>query len=325
MSLALSTPVSSTLRHRHFAVDTATLRVDRPLDFDLFTYAHGSMMLFREKSLPFTDEARRHLADSHAKEVYLLEEQRPSYLSYLEHELPGLLRDTHIPPAARAHIVYFAAKVISESILADPTFPGNVKCSERLVQQLVGFLCRGPEGFRDLVKLSDTDYRLHSHSVNVCLFSLELARHAGVEDRDELVALGQGALLHDIGKTRIDARVMRKRSPLSHAEFELMKKHVDFGMELLSGMKDMPKSAYLPVQQHNEREDGSGYPRGLAGDQIHLYGKITAIADVFDAITTNRVFKKACSSFDGLREMLKLPLDQTLLNQFIRLLGPDMS
>lgn len=325
MGMALSTPVTSSIRHRYFAVDPVSLRADRQLAFDLFTYVNGNMVLFRERSLSFTEDVRRQLADSHAQQVYLLEEQRRAYLEYLEHELPGLLRDTHIQPAVKAHIVYSTAKVMAESILADPTYHGNVKCAERLVQQIAGFLCRGPEGFRDLVKLSDADYRLHSHSVNVCLFSLELARHAGIEDRDELVALGMGALLHDIGKTKIDARVLRKRSPLSHAEFELMKKHVDFGMELLSGMKDMPEWAFLPVMQHNEREDGSGYPRGLAGGQIHPFGKITAVADVFDALTTNRVFKKAYTSFDALKEMLRLPLDLSILRQFIRLLGPDPS
>ena len=109
----------------------------------------------------------------------------------------------------------------------------------------------------------------------------------------------------------------------SHAEFELMKKHVDFGLEILSEMNDIPKAALIPVLKHNEREDGSGYPRGLTGDHIHVFGKITAIADVFDAMTTDRVFRKALRSYDAFKEMLSMPLDRRLLTAFIELLGPE--
>jgi HD-GYP domain-containing protein (c-di-GMP phosphodiesterase class II) len=261
--------------------------------------------------------------DNRVKQVYIHESQRHLYLGYMEEELPSLLRDDHIPSAAKAHIVYATSKVIVENIMSNPTFGDHIKRSEKLVEETVGFLTRGQEAFRNLVKLSDTDYKLYSHSVNVCTFSLGLAQYVGIDDPEELTALGIGALLHDVGKTRIDPRIMKKRSPLSHAEFELMKKHVEFGLEIISGMKDIPKAAYIPVMQHNEREDGSGYPRGLMGNKIHVFGKITAIADVFDALTTDRVFRKAFTAFDAFKEMLKLPLDQALLKSFIALLGPE--
>jgi putative nucleotidyltransferase with HDIG domain len=318
-------PATPSARHRYFAVDLASLRADRLLAFDLYVYVEGNIVLYREKSLPFAEEVRKRLLDHRVKQVYIHENQRQAYLGYMEQELPGLLRDEHLPSATKAHIVYATSKVIAENVLANPTYGENLKRSEKLVEETVGFLTRGPESFRNLVKLSDTDYKLYSHSVNVCTFSLGLAQYVGVDDPDELTALGVGAMLHDVGKTKIDARIMRKRSPLSHAEFELMKKHVDFGVEILSGMKELPKAAFIPVMQHNEREDGSGYPRGLVGEQIHLFGKITAIADVFDALTTDRVFRKAFTAYDAFKEMLKLPLDQTLLKGFIALLGPDHS
>ena len=312
-----------TSRHRYFAVDLASLRADRLLAFDLYVYVDGNTVLYREKSLPFSDEVRKRLLEHRVKQVYIHENQRLAYLGYMEEELPGLLRDEHVPSATKAHILYATSKVIAENILTNPTFGDNLKRSEKLVEQTVGFLTRGPESFRNLVKLSDADYKLYSHSVNVCTYTLGLAQFMGVDDPAELTALGVGAMLHDLGKTKIDPRIMRKRSPLSHAEFELMKKHVDFGVEILSGMKDVPKAAFIPVMQHNEREDGSGYPRGLVGDQIHLFGKITALADVFDALTTERVFRSADTAYDAFKEMLKLPLDQTLLRRFISLLGPD--
>lgn len=323
MDSQIDVTLAPSARHRYFAVDLASLRADRLLAFDLYVYVDGNIVLYREKSLPFSDEVRKRLIEHRVKQVYIPEGQRQAYLGYMEKELPELLRDEHVTSAAKAQIVYSTSKVIAENILANPGVGDHLKRSEKLVEETVGFLTRGPESFRNLVKLSDTDYKLYSHSVNVCTYSLGLAQYVGVDDPAELTALGVGAMLHDIGKTRIDPRIMRKRSPLSHAEFELMKKHVEYGLEILSSMKDLPKAAYIPVMQHNEREDGSGYPRGLSGDQIHLFGKITAIADVFDALTTDRVFRKASTAFDSFKDMLKMPLDQTLLRGFMALLGPE--
>jgi HD-GYP domain-containing protein (c-di-GMP phosphodiesterase class II) len=310
-------------RHRYLTVDLASLRADRLLTFDLYINQEGRTVLYREKSLPFDEGARTRLLESRVKHVYIPESQRTQFLGYMEGELPALLRDAHIPAAAKANMVYVTAKAIAGNIFENPSFGENIKRSEKLVSQTVEFLTDGRDSFHNLVKLSDVDYKLYSHSVNVCTYALGLAQEAGVDDPGELTALGIGAMLHDVGKTKIDPRVLRKRSALSHAEFELMKKHIDYGVEIVKQMPDIPKAAYIPVIQHNEREDGTGYPLGLTGDQIHLFGKITAIADVFDAMTTNRVFQKASTAFEAFSIMLKMPLDQNLLHRFIQLLGPE--
>ena len=310
-------------RHRYLAVDLASLRADKLLTFDLYISQEGRTVLYREKSLPFDEAARSRLLESRVKQVYIPESQRTQFLGYMEGELPELLRDQNIPAAAKANMVYVTAKAIAGNIFENPSYGENIKRSEQLVSHTVDFLTKGRDSFHNLVKLSDVDYKLYSHSVNVCTYSLGLAQEVGVDDPEELKALGVGAMLHDVGKTRIDGRILRKRSALSHAEFELMKKHIEYGVEIVKQMPDIPRAAYIPVIQHNEREDGTGYPRGLSGDQIHLFGKITAIADVFDAMTTNRVFQKASNAFEAFTDMLKMPLDQKLLHRFIQLLGPE--
>jgi HD-GYP domain-containing protein (c-di-GMP phosphodiesterase class II) len=317
------TATTATARARYFAADLATLRADRLLSFDLYVCVEGQMILYRERSLAFSDDVRRRLLDNRVRQVYIHASQRPQFLGYMEHELPELLRDDHIAPSAKANIVYDTSKVIVENIFENPTFGDNIRRSENLVEETVRFLTHDADSFRNLVKLSDTDYMLYSHCVNVCTFSLGLGQQAGVNDPAELAALGIGAMLHDVGKTRIDPRIMKKRTQLTHAEFELMKRHVEYGVDILNQISGIPRAAYIPVMQHGEREDGSGYPRGLPSDQIHLFGKITAIADVFDAITTNRVYRRALTAYDAFKEMLGMPLDQKLLHLFIQLLGPE--
>jgi HD-GYP domain-containing protein (c-di-GMP phosphodiesterase class II) len=324
MTSATTIPSSVHLGRRPYvAIDLASLRADRPLSFDLFVHVEGKMILYREKSLPFSEDVRKRLMENRVKQLYIHEAQRQTYLGYIESAMPGLLADLAMTPAAKADLVYSTSKAIAENIFTNPTFGNNIERINKLVEQTVEFLSHGPEAFRHLVKTSDTHYKLHSHSVNVCIFALGIAQQYGLDDPDELSALGIGAMLHDVGKTRIDIRIMKKRSPLSHAEYELMKKHVEFGYDVLAHMDGIPKSALIPVLQHNEREDGSGYPSGLHSNQIHLFGKITAIADIFDAMTTDRVFRKASSAYEAFKEMLAMPLDQELLKNFIALLGPD--
>lgn len=322
----MAIPAPTTARpqaRKYFPIDLSTLRADKLLNFDLYISIEGEMVLYREQSLSFSEECRKRLLDSKVRQVYVDDAQRHGFLGYMEQELPLLLHDDRIQPVEKASIMYTTSKVIVEEIFLNPTFGENIKRTEALVDNTVSFLTSGGAAFQNLVMLSDHDYKLYSHSVNVCTFALGLGQEAGIRDPAELQALGIGAMLHDVGKTRIDTRVMRKRAPLSREEFELMKRHVELGVEVLKETDAIPPMAYLPVLQHQEREDGTGYPGGLKGDEIHLFGKITGIADVFDAMTTARVYRDAMPTFDAFKAMLSMPLDSGLVRKFIRLLGPQ--
>lgn len=131
------------------------------------------------------------------------------------------------------------------------------------------------------------------HVNRVAAYSELLALKAGL-DEEEVHLIRMASPMHDIGKLGIPDRILAKPGPLSSSEFEHMKRHCDIGYEMLKG-SDRPllKAAAIIAQQHQEKWDGSGYPCGLAGEQIHIYGRITALMDVFDALSTERCYKKA--------------------------------
>lgn len=139
--------------------------------------------------------------------------------------------------------------------------------------------------------LEARDVETAGHSDRVVAYSLKLGRELGLT-HNELIALEQGALLHDIGKIGVPDSILRKTGPLSHEEWREMRSHIDYGLRIINGI-DFLKGAAPVVGQHHEKFDGSGYPKGLQGQYIHINARIFAVADAFDAITSDRPYRSS--------------------------------
>ena len=135
---------------------------------------------------------------------------------------------------------------------------------------------------------SDVIYR---HGVNVAALSALLGKWIGLE-KSQLNLLVYSAILHDFGKTKIDRDVLKKEAPLTKNEFNMIKTHANLGYKIIKEISFLDKAVSYGVLMHHERVDGSGYPLGLKGEAIHPFAKIIAIADVFDAINSDRGYKK---------------------------------
>lgn len=140
-----------------------------------------------------------------------------------------------------------------------------------------------------LTALRDRDAETYEHSKRVALFSLRLARELALE-RAEIESLALGALLHDIGKIRVPDAILHKPGKLNPEEWRRMRNHPLYGRQILSGMKFL-EGASRVVVQHHEKWDGSGYPWGLAGKEIDRNARIFAVADAYDAMTSDRVYR----------------------------------
>jgi response regulator RpfG family c-di-GMP phosphodiesterase len=139
--------------------------------------------------------------------------------------------------------------------------------------------------------LEARDVETAGHSDRVVAYSLRLGREIGLT-HNELISLEQGALLHDIGKIGVPDSILRKRGPLSSEEWLEMRSHIDHGLRIIGGI-DFLKGAEPVVGQHHEKYDGTGYPNGLIGQQIHINARLFAVADAFDAITSERPYRSA--------------------------------
>ncbi|WP_181349541.1 HD-GYP domain-containing protein [Thalassobacillus sp. CUG 92003] len=178
-----------------------------------------------------------------------------------------------------------------------------VKASGKKIKGVVQTLLTEMKGQKEVISLlSDVityDDYIFTHSLNVSMYALALGSEMNLPNR-KLEEIGIGAILHDIGKTSVPRHILLKPDKLEEHEFEQIKKHTEAGFEALRKSESIPLVAAHCAYQHHERLNGSGYPRGITGEDIHLYGKILAIADVFDAVTSNRAYRSAMLPHEGL-------------------------
>lgn len=198
-----------------------------------------------------------------------------------------------------------AEKLISEAMHSFSLNGMMVEKVLAIVNKLIEELLDNDEIVISLGKLRSVDDYTLEHSVNVCIMSLVLGVSYGFK-YDELIDLGVGAILHDIGKMLIPKEILNKPGALTIDEYEIVKNHTKFGYEILQKSKGISAIAAEIALNHHERLDGNGYPYGKKIDQIKIYSRIVAICDVYDALTSDRVYKKKIEPYKALEYICKM-------------------
>lgn len=170
----------------------------------------------------------------------------------------------------------------------------------------------------NLSHIKTHDNYLFSHVTNVAILAMIIGKEmklSGQEQKD----LGLAALLHDFGMTKIDSRIYDKSQPLTPEEWVEIKHHPDYSLELLKQTGSFSEEVLRGVHEHHERIDGSGYPRGIKSQDIHLFGKIIAVADVYDACISPRKHRKRMTPYDALKNLLSQShlFDINILKSFV--------
>jgi len=199
----------------------------------------------------------------------------------------------------------------------------NIEKVIKIVSQIIDELIKNKDISLNLNNLRSLDDYTFEHSVNVCILSLLIGINMGFEE-DKLREIGIGAFLHDIGKVLIPADILNKPSKLTGDEYEIVKKHTIFGYEMLKKSSLVSELAADIVLSHHERPDGKGYPLSKEQNSIDVFSRIVAISDVFDALTSDRVYKKKIDPFSAVEYMIKMAntqFDKNIVYEFISALG----
>lgn len=231
-------------------------------------------------------------------------EQGITYV-YIEHEFT---KDVDVQLAIPNELRVQATKTIKETFTELKShaftkksyiFNKNEEKLTSIVEEIIKIITGESDAISMLADILITDDYTFQHSLNVAIYSLAIGTKLNLSEK-ELINLGIGAILHDVGKLFIEEDILKKPDKLSPEEYEIMKQHTELGFEYIRKYTDLPTVVAHCAYQHHERLDGSGYPRQLKNGDIHTFGKIIGIADVFDAVTSNRVYRDAMLPSEGL-------------------------
>ncbi|MGI6102341.1 MAG: HD-GYP domain-containing protein [Bacillota bacterium] len=192
-----------------------------------------------------------------------------------------------------------------------------------IVDEIIEQILSNPDVIVSMVDIKSYDSYTYSHSVNVCVLSVMLGLDTGMNEFD-VKELGEGAILHDIGKLFVPCEILNKSGPLTEEEFEVIRRHTTDGFDVLRKKNNISLFVAHVAYQHHERLDGSGYPRRLKGDEIHEYAKIAAIVDSYDAMTSDRVYRSALTPYEAVSILVKetdTKYDRDLVGRFLKLVA----
>ncbi|EWH10442.1 metal dependent phosphohydrolase domain-containing protein [Catenovulum agarivorans DS-2] len=199
----------------------------------------------------------------------------------------------------------------------------DIEPIKELTSQLIDSIFRNEEALACMTRIRDKDAYLYEHSLNVSILMAMFAKHLQFSDK-EIEQLAQSAFLHDIGKVLVPDEVLHKPSRLTEDEFEIMKKHVEYGVETLQQSQGISDECIKTVSLHHEKLNGCGYPKGLEDEHITQAGRMLTIVDIYDAMTAERVYKKGMTPSAAFKIMLSMApaeIDANLLQQFIKCMG----
>src|SRR3989304_8582094 len=199
----------------------------------------------------------------------------------------------------------------------------EVKAVKEQVGDIVESVFRNRDALLCLTNLKDYDDYTFIHCVNIGILAVSFGRHLGMKKR-QLENIGFGGILHDIGKTMIPESILNKPGKYTEAEYEIMKRHVNLGGEILRKHDNIPEEAMLVALQHHERFNGTGYPNRLFGGKTSLEGQIASISDVYDALTYDRVYHKASrchATVKRLYEWGDTLFDRVLIEKLVQCIG----
>jgi putative nucleotidyltransferase with HDIG domain len=227
-----------------------------------------------------------------------------------------------IKQASGVHVT-IAASV--EDVMGELKSSGklNVTKLEAAVLPMVDSVLRNPAAMSCLMRIRRKGPYLYAHSLASSVWATALGREIGL-DRESLRVVALGAMLLDVGKTRIPQGTLDKPGRLDANELALMRRHVEFSLEIVQEAGEVDPRVLEMVGNHHERHDGSGYPRGLEADEIPVYGRIAGLVDTYDAMITSRPYASTQSSYGALRQLRSLAgteFQPELVDQFTQAIG----
>jgi HD-GYP domain-containing protein (c-di-GMP phosphodiesterase class II) len=286
----------------YLAVQVGMLHRLRLATVDLFVQydANGSPMLYHRAGCPIEAKQLSHLAEVGVEHIFVRTEDFQQFGSHLLESVDSLVGEVPVPRAERFAVLQVALAMEIERTSRLVDCGPYVTLAEKVGRDLASLLSASKVLPKDLFRLARHDFNTFTHVTNVAGYSVILAERLGLTSGDSLEQIATAAILHDIGKRFIPAEILTKPSRLDPHERDVIETHPLRGYEELCERPGLTPDQLMIVYQHHERIDGTGYPVGIQGDDIHPWSRMLSVVDVFDAMTGTRPYRRPATAQEAM-------------------------
>lgn len=284
-------------------VHTACISPEKFPQVALYMQSGNNLVLYKPAERPISNADLQRLHNNQVDYLYVSSGSIREVCDFLEASIAELMASDELSSAVKGQLLSQVAMNYVMDIFEMPDKLSDQDRCRNLVRQLLQYIVSNPNPMEALHNLVNYDFYTFAHCVHVA--SLSLFVHAEVFglSHDELEDVGIGGILHDVGMIFVPSAIIEKTDILTNFEYNLIKKHAERGYECLRELGGFSDISLAAVRYHHERNNGDGYPFQLAGDEIPRTAQVTAICDVFSALTSNRAYKKALAKDEALRLM----------------------
>ncbi|MGE0526580.1 MAG: HD-GYP domain-containing protein [Bdellovibrionales bacterium] len=264
------------------SVRVNTLRGDLKIPFDVYVHVAGKYIHYCRQGDSFEGTRLERLKSKKLKKMFIRIEQESLYRKYLEDSIDSAYEDTGKPLETRAEVIQGFQQAAAEQYMEDPKDEISYTHARSSVHRLVQFLNKEPFGALALLKLKNTDQSITHHSVNVAALSAAMALESNLREKNEIALLSLGCLLHDIDHFFSEFDLSRPIASLGSEELTVYKSHPMKGAERLQSAPFMDQLVLSVVLQHEEHADGTGFPKGMRGEDMDPMVMVAATANAYD-------------------------------------------
>ena len=284
-------------------IDINSLLNDHITNFNLYIMYEDNYVLFKSGDIEYTEKHKQKLLSKKLK-LYINSADKKKYILYIKQNLQRLANDDSSGLEEKTKYFYDSSKVLISQIFETDDREDVIENVKTLSDSALNLLNSSGYNLKDILSIMQFEYSTYTHSLNVLMLASSFVKNTGIlDDKADIVA--KGALLHDIGKVKVDKKILLKPGKLDQFEWEIIRKHPLYGIELLERFdSDMDPIVKNIVRHHHERWDGEGYPDKLMGEEMPIEARLVSICDVFDALTSQRCYKSAIGSYPAFKIML---------------------
>jgi HD-GYP domain-containing protein (c-di-GMP phosphodiesterase class II) len=272
-------------------------------DVPLYIKTSGNYVLYKDAERKFTDADRSRMERTATEFMYVRSGDAEEVAAFLERTLKDALSRVDLDSSRKGAILYQASINYVIDAFEAPEQAVNLDRCRQLVQHMMAFLANDEYALQAVRVIVAHNFYIFAHSVQVAALNLLAHEQLFNVTPDELMDVGIGSLLHDYGMIFIACDIVQKPDALSDIEYYKVKQHTQKGFEFLKETKLFHGITLTIVRHHHERFDGDGYPTGMKGEHIPRSAQLSALCDMYSALTLDRVYRKAASHEEAIKTM----------------------